>query len=668
MKIMNPGEGSRRDTDGCSQIHKMIKTLSDLYKVQREDAHQETVQVVQEEEITEVAALQRAKSAPAARIRPDPVKRIFKIQDDLGRLKSNLKHVKRLQLDVKFRLDRQLRKLSRVIESANSHGTLRTSVVEDGLEDITKNLSGLMGEVSVLPERRRGKRDDEDWDNNGKGVVWFPSIHAEEDLKRLAFFRQVKDKFEKLSTDQQICLLSFAVFPENQEVNGTMLMYWWIGEGILPVTEAEAAAKHILDYFTEINLIEPVMDMRKLKPSTYKMNPFVHSSVVLISEEIGLFDIYQKGRKPSMNKSDLKKVCLVEDSSSQVEAKAKVMEPGDVETVFNVSEKFPDFIFKWFSSMKALRVLYLGRWERSEREIEVDSHGLMKDLSSMRKLRFLSFQGITTIRSISPSACKLVKLIILDLRGCYNLEQLPADIHNLKSLIYLDLTSCYALENIPMGLSWLPKLEVLKGFVVADEREFACKLSHLWQLPKLRKLSVRVDQKDFGLDKLLDAITDFRVLQKLKVRWGSVNHQRKKQPEIDDAKGIFLRSRTFTSRISRFRATPSLPLTLKKLDLQRFPGSELPNWLQPENLHHLEKLHLGSSRHLKRFSDIVPERPSKCSVQVLRLKFLQKLKVDWIELREIYFPKLNFLEINECPRVTLCPCDRDGIWKSDGYV
>ena len=63
-------------------------------------------------------------------------------------------------------------------------------------------------------------------ENNGKGIECLPGIHAnEEDLKRLAVFRQLKEKFMDLSNDQKICLLSLAVFPENQEVNRTMLMY-----------------------------------------------------------------------------------------------------------------------------------------------------------------------------------------------------------------------------------------------------------------------------------------------------------------------------------------------------------------------------------------------------------------------------------------------------------
>ncbi|CAA7024552.1 unnamed protein product [Microthlaspi erraticum] len=654
---MRPGKCSRCDTDGYYTIHSINKVLSHLYRViPLQDANQETDESVVEEGISEVG-LERAKSAPASN-HSDPVNRIFKIQSALTRLKFNLKHVKRLQVDVETELNRQLDSLKRVVEEADPPGALHMSLIESELEEITKKLLDLIGKVSVLHEGSRKKKTSPDDDQDS--VLLLPDIPTnEEDLIGHAFFKDVKHKVQTLSSDSQTCLLSFAVFPENREINGTMLMYWWIGEGILPdKLKPEEAMKKILKEFMDRNLIEPLVDRRKRKPSSYKMTPFVHFSVVYIAKERGLFDLYNKDQKPSMKKSNLKKVCLVEGSSSQTDAKAKKMAPADIETVFNVSESYPDFIIKWFSSMKLLKVLYLGRWERNEREIEVDSRGLMKDLSAMRELRFLSFQGISTIMRISPSACKLPELVVLDLRGCYNLEKLPDDIHNLTNLVYLDLTGCDALESIPTNLTKLLNLEVLKGFVVADEREIACKLVYLKNLWKLRKLSVRVDRKGFGLKELIVAIDGFEELEKLKVLWGRVKPGSKKKLEDDEKERTF---RSVNLESDEFH----LPLSLRKLDLRRFPDNKLPVWLQPQNLINLKKLHLGSSRRLKALSDSLPKKPSNCSVKVLRLMCFQKLNVNWIELKEIYFPNLRLLEIYQCPRVTFSPCDRDGIWRAD---
>ncbi|KFK23935.1 hypothetical protein AALP_AAs69373U000200 [Arabis alpina] len=623
-----------------------------------------------------------------------------------------------LQLDVNTEMKKQLHSLNDMSS---------TYLIKNELEVITKNFSDMIRLVPVRLKKQKKKKasieyQHDDAGNKRRPIHCLPAIHANEgELKRLAVFRRVQQEFEKLPDFLMICLLTFAVFPENQEVNRTMLMYWWIGEGILPeefklpeedslLDEAESpgkgilldnvepkkstrpdkdrpetVVKAILDYFTERKLIEAVENKRKVEPNSYKMTPFMHSSVVLISKEIGLFDMYHEGEKPRMKQSKLHRVCLVEGSSSQPEAKAKNMpEVHRIETVFNVSERFPEFTFKWFSkdlplrmkrfgilsisTYKALKVFYLGRWERTSiRHIEVQNPKLMKFLKHMTKLKFLSFQGISTIRSLSRSACKLRELIILDLRDCYNLEKLPDDIHNLKNLVYLDLTGCEALQIIPAQLAWLSKLEVLKGFVVSDNNTAStCKLIDLYYLKKLRSLSITVDRENFGLNDLIKAIQDFDNLEKLKVQWGSRFPLSMKKQGTEQKEGagqrFIMRSKTIIIREDggHVPAPPpsklALPKRLRKLDLQRFPDSKLPDGLQPQNIKYLEKLYLQSSKRLKRFSDL-PKEPTDCRVKVLRLTCLPKLKVEWRELKELYFPKLTFLESYECPRVTFCPCD-----------
>ncbi|KAF3595905.1 hypothetical protein DY000_02024586 [Brassica cretica] len=297
---------------------------------------------------------------PSSTEQDDTERYIPKLRRNLRLLKEDVVKLQDLRCEVADEVGKHitpLEKLLKKVEMETSSTAKLTKGMKKDLEDINKKIFNLMCQVPLLPNKRRkpGGLDSEggEGENNGKGIECLPAIHVnEEDLKRLAIFRDVRDKFKNLSTDhKRICLLSFAVFSENQEVNRTMLMYWWIGEGILPdQVKPEDAVKDILKEFMEKRLIEPVENKRKEEPNSYKMTPFVHSSVVLISTEIKLFDIYHKGKKPSMHKSDLNKVCLVEGSSSQQEPKAtKMPDVNLIETVFNVSERFPDFAFKWFS-------------------------------------------------------------------------------------------------------------------------------------------------------------------------------------------------------------------------------------------------------------------------------------------------------------------------------
>ncbi|KAJ0252677.1 RNI-like superfamily protein [Hirschfeldia incana] len=640
---------------------------------------------------------------------------ISKLQRNLRLLKEDVVKLQDLRSEVAEEVWKHIRPLESLLGKVvkvgeNSSKTQLTKGMKKDLEVINKKIFNLMCQVPLLPNKpkKHGASDYQDGDkiNTGKGIICLHGIHAaEENLKKRAVYRYVLGELEKLGDEEKIYLLSFAVFPENQEVNRTMLMYWWIGEGVLPVVGAESEVKRVLKEFVVKQLIEPVENKRKVEPNCYKMNPFVHSSLVLMAKEIGLFDMYNHKTQPKMNKSKLYKVCLVEDSSSQQEAKAKKMPAVDIETVFNVSERFPDFAFKWFAedqtsgkkntfgglpkpAYKMLKVFYLGRWERTaNRHIEVENPELMKYLKFMTKLKLLSFQGISRIERLDDAVCKLRELIILDLRACYNLEKLPDKIDSLKSLIYLDITDCYMIDSMPKRLSWLDNLEVLKGFVVSDaDEETVCTLVELRHLKKLRKLTVTINKGGFTVLDLFMAIKDFVKLEKLKVAWGGINKRpdnkvvdgenkdkvlggSKKQEKKDAGdntkkqEGLLKRTASkFYTPKEKVPEEPKLPETLRKLDLQCFPDAELPKWLVPEKLNKLEKLYIKGGTELTGFG-VLPANPTACSVTVLRLKFLPKLKVEWRDLSKKFFPELNFLEKYQCPQVSLCPTDGIGIWR-----
>ncbi|XP_010519145.1 PREDICTED: disease resistance RPP13-like protein 4 [Tarenaya hassleriana] len=530
-----------------------------------------------------------------------------------------------------------------------------------------------MCQVPLLPDKQKKGASDAQEDDEYRGGrvdVYLPGIHKNKaDLTQTETYASVIKNFKSLDIQHMLCLLSFAVFPENGVMNKTMLMYWWMAEGFLPVEDAGTSVAKILEDFKKMGLIEPVEDERKMEPASYKMPPLVHSAVVRLSTSVGLFDIYDEKGKPAMKKSEKKKVCLVEGSSSKDETKITKMQPGDIETVFNVSERFPDFTFKWFKLMKTLKVLYLGRWERTaKRHIEVESPELMKNLNSLSELRLLSLQGISRIERLDDSVCKLRKLIILDLRACYNLEKLPEKIDSLENLIYLDISECYMIDRMPKRLAWLEKLEVLKGFVVSDaDEETTCRLIDLKHLERLKKLSVTINKTDFDVNKLKEALVGLKALENLKVAWGGISKdQKEKKTGMDhQAKSVVKNAvkALFRQHAGRHGDGPANPgYRLHKLDLQCFPDAELPEWLQPRNLITLKKLYIKGGTELSGLGEL-PTVPTHCGVEVLRLKFLPKLQVEWRDLKGLYFPKMELLEKYQCPRVALCPCDGKGIWK-----
>ncbi|KAG2243275.1 hypothetical protein Bca52824_094880 [Brassica carinata] len=202
-----------------------------------------------------------------------------------------------------------------------------------------------------------------------------------------------------------------------------------------------------------------------------------------------------------------------------------------------------------------------------------------------------------------------------------NPELQKAALESMRQEIRALTSSMTLLDRMPKRLSWLE----LGG--------------------SQRKLSITINKGgEFTVSQLFVDIQDFSNLEKLKVAWGVTYPKPHKAPKKV--------------------AVPShLPEKLMKLDLQCFPDAELPSLLEPGKLRMLEKLYIKRGTKLTGFGKSVPEKPTECSVKVLRLKFLPRLKVEWRELRELYFPKLEFLDKYQSPQVSFCPCDGIGIWR-----
>ncbi|KAI8562265.1 hypothetical protein RHMOL_Rhmol03G0021600 [Rhododendron molle] len=269
-----------------------------------------------------------------------------------------------------------------------------------------------------------------------------------------------------------------------------------------------------------------------------------------------------------------------------------------------------------FANTENIRSLCLGRWQNSAtHHIELADAKILHGLKDLKSLTFLSLRGISMITELPASILKLKNLAILDLQACHNLEVIPEDIGLLDNLTHLDMSECYFLEHMPESLAQLSNLEVLKGFLIGDfnNNKQSCTLHDLSRLWKLRKLNIYTKSR---------------------------------------------RSRHGTTQTG----PQTLPPGLQKLDLQCFPTQCLTNWLCPYEIWGLKKLYISGGQ-LCDLGEILEdvEQQYKYNVEILRLKYLSKLKIDWSELR-ILFPKLIYLHQEECPKLTNFPCDERGVW------
>ncbi|KAI3742954.1 hypothetical protein L1987_60653 [Smallanthus sonchifolius] len=360
--------------------------------------------------------------------------------------------------------------------------------------------------------------------------------------------------------------------------------------------------------------------------------------------------------------------------------------------LFNVKDDMLEFKPEWFLRMKNINVVFLGRWQKwPAHHIEFDDFEFDKTLDHMNHVRFFSLQGVSRVSRLPDSISKLKTLLILDLRACHNLEDIPETIGTLKYLTHLDISECYLLKKVPKGIANLKSLQVFKGFVVVkpDQGRDTCTLEDLEKLENLRKLSTYTHMKDFPQESHLKTLHKFVALRKLTILWGG--HE-SKEPETNNSiqEVVNKKKHNLASRVKRlmprmkqrvggsirrmnaFRNS-SLGSRLEKLDLKCFPHTCKPAWLTADNLQGLKKLYIRGGRFsdLGQYKDTVQWDDSAIppketwNVEILRLKYLEELNMEWRELHDL-FPKLTSLEKVKCPKLTLFPCNELGVWNKKG--
>ncbi|KAK9921663.1 hypothetical protein M0R45_030165 [Rubus argutus] len=519
-------------------------------------------------------------------------------------------------------------------------------------------------------------------------------LHSSDVFGQSPAFKDFQDVYNNLNlgVTAKLCLLCFAVFPANEVLKKRRLVHWWVGEGLLypPVDgekTVEEIADGILEELTKKRCIEPVKKKQRSDVHSFKMHPLTRSAVIRIAKDVRFLDFDDKGN-PTTEFSMSYRACLMSGCPLELVNKPEE-EVRKLQTIFNVNESYPNFSKVEWSKLKNVKVLYLGRWHsRSKHHIEVVDNDFLEGLMFMTHLRVLSLRGISGIMELPDSLCKLVCLRILDLGACHNLEVLPHKIGLLKKLTHLDMSECYLLDRMPKGISLLSELEVLKGFIIGDHKNNnLCTLHDLSKWQKLRKLTINTSREDFPNQAELNVLHGFGSLQKITIAWGGVtflaNRQDKRieqnnvgaQPKAASRMDNPASEKATTGIKNHMHKILAKSLTLKpeatltawshqgfeqleKLDLQCYPRMTAPSWLAPGMLKRLKKLYIRGGQ-LQSIGQV--QEDDKWTVEILRLKFLSELKIDWNEL-QVSFPKLTYLEKFRCPKATFFPCNETGVW------
>uniref|UniRef100_A0A7N2L3X0 Disease resistance RPP13-like protein 4 n=1 Tax=Quercus lobata TaxID=97700 RepID=A0A7N2L3X0_QUELO len=469
--------------------------------------------------------------------------------------------------------------------------------------------------------------------NNNSGL----SLNDSYLCNKLQDLNQIKEAFLEL---EQLVRIPIKNFPK--QGNKSDLIYCWFSG----VIDFERSLNNMLvqgptgsltteDIQDNLSALENHAMNMSHKPVTnrYKMRPRVRYLVIILATEAGIFD-YDFNGNPTANSSRCNRTYLLkaeDGTSKQLVAKSPDLELEKLQTIFNVNEPFPFLRFEWFSKMKNVKVLYLGMWQS-----------------------------------------KLTTLRILDLKACHNLEALPVEIAFLKQLTHLDISGCYLLDGLPKGLAHLSELQVLKVFSIGNlRRGKPCTLEDLIGLKKLGKLSITTSSMAFPTKEELHALSNLEAIWKLAIEWsvkqengvlvsaGTVDSDNRGDNKRPAAKITEALSKSFgKQRTLKISETPELPSELEKLELRCFPHRGRPDWLIPKKLESLKKLYIRGGE-LENLGQM--EENDKWKVEILRLKHLNKFRMNW-DVLKMSFPKLIFLENVNCPNLSYSECDKDGLW------
>ncbi|XP_058193162.1 uncharacterized protein LOC131310258 isoform X2 [Rhododendron vialii] len=479
------------------------------------------------------------------------------------------------------------------------------------------------------------------WDNiNGAEDGMMHFFHREPEVTQTGDFDGILKAFHDLPKPLQDCLLCFFKFPPMATLKRTLMMYLWIGQGYISkylhsegyVWDVEVHAGWIFDKLIAKGFIAPIYQKCSLVPDSCRISLPIRSSLYQEAEVRG----FTSNNINSLD-LDLGFACGGLDGHS---------------CLINVGEAIISCEPKLFENMKHIRSLYFGRWQSlATHHIELADTKILHGLNKLNSLTFLSLRGISMITELPTFISELNNLMILDLRACHNLEVIPDEIGLLKRLTHLDMSECYFLEHMPKSFAHLSKLQVLKGFLIGDfdNNRQSCTLLDLSRLYYLRKLNIYISVKELlGLQDLKD-LERFRGLKKLTISWGGCSLQARSE---DIAKAF---------------DNATLPSTLQKLDLQCFPTTRLPdNWTRPGKHMKLKKLYIRGG-HLRDLRKIQERQGEQWTLEILHLKYLSKLNIDWRKLRKL-FPMLIYLHQVECPKVTNFPCDERGVWMDNKAI
>lgn len=577
-----------------------------------------------------------------------------KIEEELQNMKDLPPRVKNWEQTLFNRMSHIERRLLKIVVESESNNKGALDQIIENIQQIKDSIP-LVKQLMPSPERRAESSTRTSQPELGpaaqKTSQEWSQLKLDCEFGTSGAMINTRRSYERLkSIELKLCFQSFSIFPQDSVIKKRPLIYWWIAERFITKTQdktAEEVGEEIFQKLMSHDLIQPHFNGSSAIVNNCTMQPWIRCLSISLAEEGSLFRFDKKWPMMPSNSfgHDCTRLCLTRDNPIPPMIQAGF--DNVLTTVFNLNYHYLSFRTEWLTRLKTLEVLQLGRWQNSvSHHIEVDDQGFLNGLGALTHLKYFSLRGISTITKLPSSILKLINLEILDLRACHNLETLPSDISSLKKLTHLDISECYLLDIMPRGIEKLPRLQVLEGFVIGDLKLTPCSLGDFAKLQNLRRLSIHMGNEAVLQAGELNQLKSIVSLRRLKISWGVVS------PKLREE--ILVRSKEM-----------SFPPDLEKLELQGLPLPHVPQWLKPNHLRKLKKLYIRGGELNSLAHD---ETENKWTVEILRLKYLNKFEIGCQQLLD-QFPNLHYLEKINCHEIAKDEFDQNIVWsKTEGDI